>query len=74
MAVTDDAIEAIKQMIVAGELRPGDRLPREADLADRLGLSRNSLREAVKALDADQGAHGAPGRRHLRHQPRARHC
>ncbi|MPZ96414.1 MAG: FCD domain-containing protein [Propionibacteriales bacterium] len=50
MAVTDDAIEMIKQMIVDGELGPGDRLPREADLADRLGLSRNSLREAVRAL------------------------
>ncbi len=50
MAVTDEAIEKIKTMIVAGDLRPGDRLPREADLADRLGLSRNSLREAVKAL------------------------
>jgi len=50
VAVTDDAIEAIKQMIVDGELRPGDRLPREPDLADRLGLSRSSLREAVKAL------------------------
>jgi GntR family transcriptional repressor for pyruvate dehydrogenase complex len=50
VSVTDDAIEAIKQMIVAGELRPGDRLPREADLSARLGLSRNSLREAVKAL------------------------
>lgn len=50
MAVTDAAIEKIKQMIVAGELRPGDRLPREADLADRLGLSRSSLREAVRAL------------------------
>jgi DNA-binding FadR family transcriptional regulator len=37
-------------MIVDGELRPGDRLPREADLAERLGLSRNSLREAVRAL------------------------
>src|SRR5919201_914322 len=37
-------------MIVAGDLQPGDRLPREADLAERLGLSRNSLREAVKAL------------------------
>src|SRR3954447_15393297 len=37
-------------MIVSGELGPGDRLPKEADLADRLGLSRNSLREAVKAL------------------------
>ncbi len=50
MALTDDAIEAIKEMIVAGQLGPGDRLPREADLAERLGLSRNSLREAVKAL------------------------
>ncbi|NKQ51364.1 FadR family transcriptional regulator [Amycolatopsis sp. K13G38] len=50
MSVTDDAIEAIKQMIVDGELKPGDRLPREADLAERLGLSRNSLREAVRAL------------------------
>lgn len=51
MALTDDAIEAIKTMITTGELKPGDRLPREADLADRLGLSRNSLREAVKALE-----------------------
>lgn len=50
MRVTDQAIESIKQMIVSGELGPGDRLPREAELAERLGLSRNSLREAVTAL------------------------
>jgi DNA-binding FadR family transcriptional regulator len=50
MALTDEAIERIKEMIVTGELRPGDRLPKEVDLAERLGLSRNSLREAVKAL------------------------
>jgi GntR family transcriptional repressor for pyruvate dehydrogenase complex len=50
MALADDAIGKIKQMIITGELRPGDRLPKEADLAERLGLSRNSLREAVKAL------------------------
>src|ERR1700744_860616 len=37
-------------MIVSGTLRAGDRLPREADLAAELGLSRSSLREAVKAL------------------------
>ncbi len=47
---TDDAIARIKQMILDGELHPGDRLPREADLAERLGLSRSSLREAVRAL------------------------
>lgn len=50
MAVTDEAITKIKDMIVSGELRPGDRLPREKELSERLGLSRNSLREAVKAL------------------------
>jgi DNA-binding FadR family transcriptional regulator len=50
VAITDEAIEKIKEMIISGALSPGDRLPREADLAERLGLSRNSLREAVKAL------------------------
>ncbi|MFI6479744.1 FadR/GntR family transcriptional regulator [Nonomuraea sp. NPDC050663] len=50
VAVTDAAIDKIKQMILSGELAPGARLPKEADLAERLGLSRNSLREAVRAL------------------------
>lgn len=47
---TDVAIASIKRMILDGELHPGGRLPREADLAERLGLSRSSLREAVRAL------------------------
>jgi DNA-binding FadR family transcriptional regulator len=50
MAVTDEAIEKIKGMIVSGALRPGDRLPKESELTAALGLSRNSLREAVRAL------------------------
>jgi GntR family transcriptional repressor for pyruvate dehydrogenase complex len=50
VAVTDEAIEKIKAMIVSGALRAGDRLPKEADLAAELGLSRSSLREAVRAL------------------------
>ncbi|MGY5763616.1 FadR/GntR family transcriptional regulator [Brachybacterium sp. DNPG3] len=49
-AVTDRAIEAIKQMIIAETLGPGDRLPPEKELAESVGVSRNSLREAVKAL------------------------
>ena len=51
-SLTDSAIEQIKRMIVEGRLRPGDRLPREQDLADLLGLSRGTLREAVRALAA----------------------
>ena len=50
MSVTENAIAKIKEMIVSGELAPGDRVPREQDLAQRLGLSRSSLREAVRAL------------------------
>ncbi|MDQ1717809.1 MAG: GntR family transcriptional regulator, transcriptional repressor for pyruvate dehydrogenase complex [Pseudonocardiales bacterium] len=50
MSLTEDAITKIKQMILDGRLKAGDRLPREADLADELGISRGSLREAVRAL------------------------
>jgi GntR family transcriptional repressor for pyruvate dehydrogenase complex len=47
---TDDAILKLKAMITDGELPAGSRLPREVDLAANLGLSRNSLREAIRAL------------------------
>lgn len=50
MAVTDEAIVKIKDMIVSGKLAPGERLPPEKELSEELGLSRSSLREAVKAL------------------------
>jgi len=50
LTVTDEAINGIKQMILSGQVRPGEKLPKETDLATRLGLSRSSLREAVRAL------------------------
>jgi DNA-binding FadR family transcriptional regulator len=50
MSLTDDAITKIKETILDGRLGPGDKLPREADLAEELGISRSSLREAVRAL------------------------
>ena len=48
--LTDQAIAKIKDLIISGEFTPGSKLPREQDLAKQLGLSRNSLREAVRAL------------------------
>jgi DNA-binding FadR family transcriptional regulator len=48
--LTDQAIAKIKALIVSGEFTAGARLPKEQELAARLGLSRNSLREAVRAL------------------------
>lgn len=50
MGVIENTIDQIKQMLVEGHLRPGDKLPIERDLAVKLGVSRNSLREAVRAL------------------------
>lgn len=48
--VTQGAIERIKAMIREGSLEPGQRLPTERDLAARLGISRSSMREAIRAL------------------------
>lgn len=50
MAITDEVILQIKNMIVSGRLKPGDRLLPEKELSEELGVSRNSLREAIKAL------------------------
>jgi len=49
-AVSSKAIDTIKKMIAQGDLGPGQRLPAERDLASRLGVSRPSLREAIRAL------------------------
>jgi GntR family transcriptional repressor for pyruvate dehydrogenase complex len=48
--VTDRAIARIQELILAGELKPGARLPPENELAAQLGVGRSSIREAVKAL------------------------
>ncbi|MCX3059019.1 FadR/GntR family transcriptional regulator [Streptomyces beihaiensis] len=48
--VTQRAIDEIKAMIGDGSLEPGQRLPTERDLAAQLGISRSSMREAIRAL------------------------
>ncbi|ONK09866.1 FCD domain-containing protein [Streptomyces sp. MP131-18] len=48
--VTQRAIEQLKSLISEGHLEPGQRLPTERDLAVRLGISRSSMREAIRAL------------------------
>ena len=42
--------EQIQDRIMAGQLRPGDKLPPERELAQQFGVSRTAVREAVKAL------------------------
>jgi GntR family transcriptional regulator, transcriptional repressor for pyruvate dehydrogenase complex len=52
MSVTTEAIEKVEEMILSGEPQPDAKLPRENELAERLGVSRSSLRGAVRALAA----------------------
>ncbi|HEX2855928.1 MAG TPA: FadR/GntR family transcriptional regulator [Propionibacteriaceae bacterium] len=52
MSQHEVVVSAIQDLVLRGDLAPGDRLPVEADLAARLGVSRGSLREGVRALVA----------------------
>jgi DNA-binding FadR family transcriptional regulator len=44
--------ESLKQYIEANQLKAGDPLPPETFLAQQLGVGRNSMREAIKALES----------------------
>ncbi|RAP40870.1 GntR family transcriptional regulator [Rhodovulum viride] len=50
--LSEAVVRQIELLILRGVLRPGERLPAERDLSDRLGVSRPSLREAIEALEA----------------------
>lgn len=51
--LADAVVRQIELLILRGILRPGDRLPGERELAERLGVSRPSLREALARLQDD---------------------
>ncbi|MBL9075498.1 FCD domain-containing protein [Tabrizicola sp.] len=52
--LSNSVVRQIEQLILRGVLRPGERLPSERDLADKLGVSRPSLRDAIADL-AERG-------------------
>ena len=49
--LTSSLIALFKRLIAEGTLSPGDRLPPERELAERVGVSRSSLRPALKVLE-----------------------
>ncbi|MBE9475884.1 MAG: FCD domain-containing protein [Proteobacteria bacterium] len=49
--VADTVMHQIEKLILRGILRPGERLPSERDLSDKMGVSRPSLREAIADLE-----------------------
>jgi GntR family transcriptional repressor for pyruvate dehydrogenase complex len=46
----EQIVQQVEESILEGQLKPGDQLPAERDLAQRFGVSRTAVREAVKAL------------------------
>lgn len=54
-------VREIEEEIFAGRLRPGDRLPGERELSDLLKVSRPSVREAIRILEAMEIVRTRPG-------------
>jgi DNA-binding FadR family transcriptional regulator len=48
--ISDTIVDQIRQLMRQGQLRPGDRLPPERDLSERFGVSRVTVREALRML------------------------
>jgi GntR family transcriptional repressor for pyruvate dehydrogenase complex len=46
----EQIVQQVEESILAGHLKPGDQLPAERDLAQKFGVSRTAVREAVKTL------------------------
>lgn len=49
----EQVVEWVEQRILSGQIRVGDQLPAERELAAQLGLSRSAVREAVRTLQAN---------------------
>jgi DNA-binding FadR family transcriptional regulator len=48
--VTEQIMEQLAELITSGQIKPGEKLPNERDLAVRLGVTRGRIREALRAL------------------------
>jgi GntR family transcriptional regulator, transcriptional repressor for pyruvate dehydrogenase complex len=49
--IYEEIVEQIKQLMADGHLKPGDKLLSERELAERLQVSRASVREAIRSLE-----------------------
>lgn len=50
--VSSDVVAQIREAILSGRVKPGDRLPTERDMAQQFGVSRVTIRDALRALEA----------------------
>lgn len=49
-SVVQQIIDALTDAMISRQLRPGDKIPTESELAEQMGVGRNSVREAIKIL------------------------
>ncbi len=49
--VVEQVMEQIKELIASGKYQPGDKLPTEHELAEKFGIGRSSIREAIKIFN-----------------------
>src|SRR5665811_2476255 len=57
----EDVVQQLQGLISSGKLEPGDQLPSERALADQLAISRTSVREALRTLEARGMLEARPG-------------
>jgi GntR family transcriptional repressor for pyruvate dehydrogenase complex len=57
----EDVVQQLQTLISSGRLEPGDQLPSERALADQLAVSRTSVREALRILEARGMIEARPG-------------
>jgi GntR family transcriptional regulator, transcriptional repressor for pyruvate dehydrogenase complex len=56
----EQIVQQVEDSILKGQLKPEDQLPAECDLAQRFGVSRTAVREAVKSLRERVGSKPIP--------------
>ncbi len=62
ISITDMVVDSIREMIETEEYKVGEKLPVEAELCRMLGVSRTSVREAIRVLRAQGYIESKPGR------------
>ena len=59
--ISAEVAEQLKQSILLGHFKAGQRLPSERDLAEEFQVSRVALREALRSLENSGFIHTRPG-------------